>query len=782
MTATTHDTGAIRAALALLTDPGQVVELRVPNVGGRGNNTASGYYTDPDLLAQAAARFNGRAAVYVTLHEVNPDLLARAANRVQEYAKATTTDADIISRRYLPVDCDPARPAGISASDAEHDAALERARTIRGALRSEGWPEPIYADSGNGGHLLYHVALPADDGGLSQRALKGLSARFSDAAVKVDESVYNPARIWKVYGTFACKGDSTADRPHRLACIIDAPDEIATVPLHLLEQLADAAQETPGAPAGATRAGAMPFGVDAYLAGHGVAFTGPVPYKGGLKWMLDACVWNGHTDHAAVVWQEPGGKVCANCSHNSCEGKGWTDLRAALEGPRWREALAAKQREFEGRQRAWQERGQQREAAPESGIAAVWTPSANTWPEPLADEAYYGLPGEIVRAIEPHTESDPAALLLQLLVGTGNLIGRSPTLMMDGAAHHTNLFTVLVGTTSKARKGTSWRQIRRVLALTDPEWAEKRITGGLSSGEGLIEAVADPPPSDEPPPEPADKRLMIQVGEFASVLAVQGREGNTLSAVLRDAWDGETLTVLNRKANKLRATAPHISMVAHVTRDELLRMLQTTEAANGYANRFLWAAVRRPKLLPRGGNLTDATLTPLAERLRGAVVSARKTQHVTLTAGAWELWDTVYAELSKEQAGLLGAITARAEPLVLRLAMLYALMDGASKIDVPHLMAGSAVWEYCERSAAWIFGDQLGDPDGDLLLSHLRQRPEGITRTEIHGIFGRNRSATQVNRALTSLEEKNLARRVEETPDDRRLRTERWYAVSPEGK
>lgn len=367
-------------------------------------------------------------------------------------------------------------------------------------------------------------------------------------------------------------------------------------------------------------------------------------------------------------------------------------------------------------------------------------------------------------------------------MGTGNLIGRTPTLMMDGAAHHPNLFAVLVGTTAKARKGTSWRQVRRLLAMVDPAWADKRITGGLSSGEGLIEAVADPPPDDNPPPEPIDKRLMIQVGEFASVLAVQGREGNTLSAVLRDAWDGDTLTVLNRKANKLRATAPHISMVAHVTRDELLRMLQTTEAANGYANRFLWAAVRRPKLLPRGGNLTDAVILPLADCLQAAVVKARQTQHITLTEEAWELWDVIYTALSQEQAGLLGAITARAEPLLLRLAMLYALMDSATEIDVAHLMAGCAVWEYCQRSAAWLFGAQLGDPDGDLLLSHLRQQPEGITRTEIHGLFGRNRSATQVSRALTSLEEKNLARRVEEVPDgDRRLRTERWFAVTQGG-
>jgi hypothetical protein len=411
----------------------------------------------------------------------------------------------------------------------------------------------------------------------------------------------------------------------------------------------------------------------------------------------------------------------------------------------------------------------------------TWTPPSTPYPDPLADEAYHGPLGAIIRTILPHTESDPVALLLQLIVGLGNLIGRIPMLMMDGAAHHLILFAVLVGTTSKARKGTSWRQIRRLLAMVDPDWAEKRITGGLSSGEGLIEAVADSPPDSKDPP--ADKRLMIQVGEFASVLAVQGREGNILSAVLRDAWDGDTLTVINRKTNKLRATEPHISMVGHVTRDELLRTLQTTEAANGYGNRILWATVRRAQLLPRGGNLTNEMLKPHAEQLRRAVAHARQTRSITLTEEAWILWETIYVKLSEDQPELLGAITARAEPLVLRIAMVYALVDEASAIDVPHLAAACVVWSYCQQSAAWIFGDRLGDPDGDLILAQLRLQPEGITRTEMHALFGHNRTAAQIARALASLEEKNLARRVIEVPDgDRRQRTERWFAVIPEAR
>lgn len=350
----------IRAALGLLTAPGQVVELRVIGVDGRANHTDSGYFDDMDALAKVAARYDGRAtAVYVTLHPVMPALLARATNRMQEWAKTTTNDTEITCRRWLTFDTDPTRPAGISSTDEEHDAALARARAIRVFLRERGWPEPIYADSGNGGHLLYRVDLPADDGGITQRVLAAVAALFDDRLVKVDRTVYNPGRIWKVYGTLARKGDSTPDRPHRRACILEASDTVSVVPTDLLESLAGVVppKETPQAKEGDRQGQAANakgsrthevFDVEAYLRAHGVGFSDPVDYNDGKKWLLNACVWNGHTDHAAVVWQEPGGKICANCSHNSCEEKGWIDLREHFE-PGYR----AQKEEHE---RAYQER------------------------------------------------------------------------------------------------------------------------------------------------------------------------------------------------------------------------------------------------------------------------------------------------------------------------------------------------------------------------------------------------------------------------------------------
>ncbi len=189
--------------------------------------TVSGYFTEHDKLAQAAEEWSGKApGVYITLNPVNPDLFARSANRLKEYAKYTTANSDILRRRWFPIDCDPKRPSGISSNDDEHRAAIDRAKEIRNYLQTQGWPEPILADSGNGAHLLYQIDLPNDSESteLIKKCLEALAFKFSDEKVEVDLTTYNPARIWKLYGTMACKGDSTEGRPHRLAQVLEVPE------------------------------------------------------------------------------------------------------------------------------------------------------------------------------------------------------------------------------------------------------------------------------------------------------------------------------------------------------------------------------------------------------------------------------------------------------------------------------------------------------------------------------------------------------------------------------
>src|SRR5215208_3057138 len=201
--------------LEVLFQPGAVVELRA----FRGRDTVSGYYDDHAALAREARKLDERDyAVYVTLNEVDPALLARASNRARKvYKEPTTSDGDIVRRRWLPLDFDPVRPSGVSATHEEKKAALSRTREVRDYLREQGWPEPVVGDSGNGAHLLYRVDLQNDreSSDLVKGVLDCLAFKFNDELVKVDTAVHNAARIWKLYGTTARKGDDTEVRPHR---------------------------------------------------------------------------------------------------------------------------------------------------------------------------------------------------------------------------------------------------------------------------------------------------------------------------------------------------------------------------------------------------------------------------------------------------------------------------------------------------------------------------------------------------------------------------------------
>jgi Protein of unknown function (DUF3987) len=248
-----------------------------------------------------------------------------------------------------------------------------------------------------------------------------------------------------------------------------------------------------------------------------------------------------------------------------------------------------------------------------------------------------------------------------------------------------------------------------------------------------------------------DKRLLILESEFAGALTVMRRHGNILSRVIRDAWDGRDLMVLV-KNKPTRASGPHISIVGHITAAELRESLNRTSMANGFANRFLFACVRRARLLPHGGDLGGEALCSLAIRTREAIRRAKDSSRVSLTAEACAAWELVYATLSEGQPGLVGAIIGRAEAQTIRLALIYALLDGKNEIGVEHLHAALAVWRYCQASARRVFGGILSDPVADVILQALRQAGgSGMTRTEIRDHFGRHRKSNQIDMALAAL-------------------------------
>jgi len=409
------------------------------------------------------------------------------------------------------------------------------------------------------------------------------------------------------------------------------------------------------------------------------------------------------------------------------------------------------------------------------------------WPDPMQEAAYYGLAGEIVRAIEPHTEADPAALLIQTLLVFGNVIGRRAYWQVESTRHYTNLFAVLVGQTSKARKGTSLDRVLDLFTGIDEKWLTNRKMGGLSTGEGLIQQVRDPVSKSNKAGQNTiidegeiDKRLLITEPEFARVLRVETREASTLSMLLRDAWDKGDLRTLT-KESPLRATGAHVSLIGHITEEELRRSLTDTARANGFANRFLWLCVRRSKSLPRGGNsLKPGDLKKLSEGLRQAVHYGQQARRIPFGNQAGPIWDELYGELSAGRSGLLGAVTDRAEAQVRRLACLYALLDQSSFIKVVHLRAALELWRYCFDSARFIFGEALGDPIADAILKKLRSHiPDGMTRAEISiDLFHRKKTSDEIGRALQSLLRQGMLRMKPDESSPRGGRpSERWSAV-----
>jgi hypothetical protein len=407
------------------------------------------------------------------------------------------------------------------------------------------------------------------------------------------------------------------------------------------------------------------------------------------------------------------------------------------------------------------------------------------WPHPLAEEAYHGLLGDIVRAIEPYSEADPAAVLGHAACGIGAMVGPQVRALAGDAEHPARLNALVVGETSKGRKGSAARAALRLLGKADETFAPARVMEGLSSGEGVIHAVRDPIHRRErdgkgggyadvlADPGVTDKRALIIEEEFAGTLRVAQRDGNTLTAVVRRAWDRGDLQTLTKNTPAV-ATGAHVTIVGHVARDNALRYLDRDELASGFVNRFLIFAAKRSKALPDGEGLPEPILASLAKHLVDVRLWARDPRVLRRDDAATEAWREVYPALSDGRPGLLGAATNRAEAQVLRLSVLYAILDRSEAIRGEHLAAALAVWRYCEESARWVFGDATGDPIADRILGELRAGASLDREAISVALFHKNVKSDRLDRALDLLRDHGLAR-CEREPTDGRPR-EVWRA------
>lgn len=368
------------------------------------------------------------------------------------------------------------------------------------------------------------------------------------------------------------------------------------------------------------------------------------------------------------------------------------------------------------------------------------------WPAPPDDAAYHGVLGDIVRAVTPMTEADPVAILGSLLAYAGACMGHGRSLY-QGSTQTANLFIALVGDSSTGRKGTASSIARDVMDVAYPDWS-KLIVAGLGSGEGLIGHLKKMEQS-----EGQEHRAVVTESEFGRLLTVMAREGSTLSPVVRDAWDGVPLGRFLAREQSL-VTWHHVAISAHVTVVELRQKLTNTDAANGFANRFLWLAVRRTKLVPFPKSPKEL-VRPYTRPLYDAIEAAQTPGVLEWTAAAADRWEALYAaSATRPRYGMLGALLARSEAQIARLALLYALLDRGTEVGAQHLAAAEALWAYAERSVAHIFGRSTGDRHADALLTYLVDGPiEWIEARKALGL----RYASEMDESVGTLVSLGLA-------------------------
>jgi hypothetical protein len=383
---------------------------------------------------------------------------------------------------------------------------------------------------------------------------------------------------------------------------------------------------------------------------------------------------------------------------------------------------------------------------------------------PVLDEAaYHGIIGEFLKAVAPYTEATDAGILAHLLPAIGTLIGPDRHIFA-GTRHPARIFTVLVGPTNAGRKGTSFAPVDLLLKLVDSRFWGKQREGGLSSGEGLIVKVADRLTIDKkgkPVTEAVEKRVYVLEEEFSTVLKRIRQENNVLSQIVRCAWDSgdlKTMTITPRTAY-----GAHISIVGHITPEELSVHLTQIEMANGFGNRFCWFFVKSDKIMPRTKPIPNAVFTHLEKKLKEIhkLSSEKKSVTVAFDEAAQTLWEeSLYEQLrgDVEGLGVAGPMIARRSSMVLRIALIYAILDSPRDpvIKVVHLEAAMAVWGYCEASAMELFDSTPTDSLCDKVLDLLENKPMTVTDFNKHLSI---KQKGQIGRVLAKLENANLVRK-----------------------
>lgn len=406
--------------------------------------------------------------------------------------------------------------------------------------------------------------------------------------------------------------------------------------------------------------------------------------------------------------------------------------------------------------------GQKRSGPAGEGDSAA---QLNAWPI-MQSKAMHGIVGRIARLATETSEADPVAVIASVLAYAGAELGRGQGHRIGEQMHHSRHFNAIVGQSARGRKGTSYGPVRRIFlraeairiersTLPFPSGRKLRISNGpMSSGEGLIYAVRDGDDNSENGDAGViDKRLLVVEEEFGAALRAFQRNGNNLSMILRMMFDGNTVEPLT-KSNRLISTDPHVNIIAHITSPELKGLMSGSEIWNGFSNRFLWLSARRSKVVPDPQPMPDDKVEEIAQELARVIILAHENsgRALVMSNSAHQHWGIVYAELTQEYPGVLGAVTSRLEVHARRLALTYAQLDGSDRIEIDHLEAALAVCRYAFDSAAYLFGKAELNPVAQKIMDALAEKP--MTQTEIMGLFHRNVKSADLEIVLKDLQER----------------------------
>lgn len=370
---------------------------------------------------------------------------------------------------------------------------------------------------------------------------------------------------------------------------------------------------------------------------------------------------------------------------------------------------------------------------------------------PSADSAMYaGVLGDITAASAPTTEADPVGIYASLLAGVGVFIGPGPYVRVGNTRHPLLIWPLLLGRTGSGRKGEATGTAEIFLRKAAPDSIDTRTVTGLSSGEGLIERIRD---NDDEGHDGSDKRLLVVEPEFTSVMARSKREGSTLAAVQRQAWDGRALSVLNRQ--QLRASGSHIAIIGHITPQEFRLRLADADMTGGTYNRYLPVFVERSQRLPIPEGVGEEAVDSLGGKLYEGIASAREVRQIQLGREATQLWTgDLYDEFTEadDEDRAEAEFTRRAAPYCLRVAGLMAALEGRSLIGKADLTASAALIRYSIASARFVLDRQARNPRLDRIRRAVdTSGPDGLSRTEISALFSRNLPKRELDELLDAL-------------------------------